>query len=202
MTSDDGRLAEFQREITSRVAQGLCPHTSDTIVRCKMMDMCDCFDAPYIELPEHYPIGVTIEGYGPADDTPEWHHDMCICGDITCTQWKEYRDMAAIGSSVRKLSEWIDSHPANIARDPEARLWGRVAKVSEECGEVIAAVIGMTDQNPRKGITHTASDLRKELLDVAVTALVAVEYLNGNDGLVLTDLVAHLDSLVARIDVP
>jgi len=49
----------------------------------------------------------------------------------------------------------------------------RVLKVVEEAGEAAAAYIGMTGANPRKGVTHTLGDVESELLDVALTALVA-----------------------------
>jgi NTP pyrophosphatase (non-canonical NTP hydrolase) len=84
--------------------------------------------------------------------------------------------------AVRALSKWIDEHPGNAARDPEARSWGRLAKVQEEAGEVVAAFIGYTGQNPRKGVTHTLDDVVKELLDVAITALGAVEHVTGHTG--------------------
>jgi NTP pyrophosphatase (non-canonical NTP hydrolase) len=96
------------------------------------------------------------------------------------------------------LSRWIDDAPQNRARDPEARLWGRVAKVAEEAGEVTAALIGMTGQNPRKGVTHARTDVEKELLDVAVTALCAVEHLRGNSGSSLAALEEHLLWLTGR----
>ena len=77
------------------------------------------------------------------------------------------------------LSRWLDESEGD--RDAEAVLWGRVAKVSEEAGEAIAALIGATGQNPRKGITHTYDDVVDELLDVAITAMTAVEHITGND---------------------
>lgn len=86
--------------------------------------------------------------------------------------------MTANGA-LHALSRWIDL--GNADRDAEARTWGRLAKVSEECGEVIAAFIGWTGQNPRKGVTHGPSDVESELLDVAVTALGAIAHLRGND---------------------
>ncbi len=78
------------------------------------------------------------------------------------------------------VSVWIDGH--NAHRDPETQIWGRVAKIGEEHGEAIAALIGMTGQNPRKGVTHNRDDLIDELLDVAITALGAIEHLTGNRG--------------------
>lgn len=85
------------------------------------------------------------------------------------------------------LSEWIDA--SNSHRDPEAVTWGRLAKITEEAGEVIEAYIGATGQNPRKGKTHSRHDVLEELLDVAVTALGVVEHLRGHrgDSLVLLD---------------
>jgi len=85
-------------------------------------------------------------------------------------------------AKLAALSEWIDTAPANATRDKEAALWGRVAKVGEEHGEAIAALIGATGQNPRKGVTHGMVDVEEELLDVALSALCAVEHLNGNNG--------------------
>lgn len=46
-------------------------------------------------------------------------------------------------------------------------------KVAEETGEMADAYIGMTGANPRKGVYKTRDDLEKELLDVALTAMVA-----------------------------
>jgi hypothetical protein len=106
--------------------------------------------------------------------------------------------MTDAGRQLAALSRWIDTHPANAARDPEAQLWGRVSKVSEETGEAIAALIGATGQNPRKGLTHTMDDVVAELLDVAVTALCAVEHVRGNTGGSLDELVAMIDRTVLR----
>jgi hypothetical protein len=97
---------------------------------------------------------------------------------------------------VAALSEWIDK--GNAHRDPEAILWGRVAKLTEEAGEAVAALIGMTGQNPRKGVTHTVDDVVAELLDVAITALGAVEHLTGNQGHALPALCAKADAVHSR----
>ncbi len=91
------------------------------------------------------------------------------------------------------LSRWIDA--GNAHRDPEAVTWGRLAKIAEEAGEVIAAYIGATGQNPRKGITGTHLEVIEELLDVAVTALAAIEHLNGHDGRALR----LLDNKILRV---
>lgn len=91
------------------------------------------------------------------------------------------------------LSEWIDA--GNAHRDPEARTWGRLAKLSEEEGEVIGAYIGATGQNPRKGVTHSTADVLEELLDVAVTALGAYEHLDNHAGRSLSEL----DNKIVRV---
>jgi hypothetical protein len=94
------------------------------------------------------------------------------------------------------LSRWIDA--GNAHRDPEAQLWGRVAKIAEEHGEAVAALIGVTGQNPRKGITHTPEQLIDELLDVAITALGAVEHLTGHRGDAFALLEEKLERVTAR----
>lgn len=109
-----------------------------------------------------------------------------------------------LGEKIAAISAWVDGSPENRARDPEARTWGRLAKVAEEGGEVVSAYIGVTGQNPRKGNTHTQEDVEKELLDVALTALAAHEHLTGNRGESVSALVRHTDVVLARagIEVP
>ena len=94
------------------------------------------------------------------------------------------------------LSEWIDA--GNAHRDPEAVTWGRLAKVAEEGGEVVAAYIGATGQNPRKGQTHVIHDVVDELMDVAITALGAVEHLTGHEGTALAILDAKIVAVASR----
>lgn len=103
--------------------------------------------------------------------------------------------------ALAALSDWIDRAPANAARDPEAATWGRLAKITEEAGEVIAAFIGVTEQNPRKGRTHDGSDVVKELLDVALTALCAVEHMHNNDGSSMARLSEHIRYVADRAGV-
>lgn len=103
--------------------------------------------------------------------------------------------MSAAGQLVT-ISEWIDS--ANAHRDPEAVSWGRITKIGEEFGETIGAWIGCTGQNPRKGLTHTLDDVRKELLDVALTALGAYEHLSDHTGRSLLALEGHIGFVFNR----
>lgn len=98
--------------------------------------------------------------------------------------------------ALAALSRWIDA--GNAHRDPEAVTWGRLAKLSEESGEVIAAFIGATGQNPRKGVTATTGDVVEELLDVAVTALGAIEHLTGHQSSALDRLEEKILAVAQR----
>lgn len=99
-------------------------------------------------------------------------------------------------SDLARLSEWIDDY--NRGKDPRLQLWERVGKVMEELGEAIGALIGYLGQNPRKGITHNRSDIEKELLDIAVTALAAHEHMTGNLGLTEEAFFDHLAAVIER----
>lgn len=101
-------------------------------------------------------------------------------------------------TALAALSVWIDSANYDQGWAPEAVTWGRLAKIAEEFGEVIAAHIGATGQNPRKGFTHTWTDVNKELLDVALTALCAWEHMNGANGKSLVALDAHIAFVLNR----
>ncbi|RCG29021.1 hypothetical protein DQ384_21980 [Sphaerisporangium album] len=73
--------------------------------------------------------------------------------------------------TVERLVAWLD---ARSALAPDVELMSRLMKLSEETGEVAAAVIGVLGQNPRKGFTHTWDDVDRELCDVILTAMVAL----------------------------
>ena len=67
---------------------------------------------------------------------------------------------------------------ANLKTREELTL--RILKLGEEYGEACNAWIGFTGQNPRKGIYGTKEDVVKELIDCAITALVAAESIHGS----------------------
>lgn len=90
--------------------------------------------------------------------------------------------------TIAALTEWLDE--AN-GRDPHQTAM-RLMKLSEEVGEVTEAYIGMVGQNPRKGVTHSASDVADELCDVIVTAMVAL-------GSFADDPEQHLATKLAKI---
>jgi hypothetical protein len=109
--------------------------------------------------------------------------------------------LATLGGDLASMSRWIDEHPANKARTPLENLLLRTSvKMHEEKGEVNAALIGMTGQNPRKRTTHTMEDVEAELLDWAVVALGAVEHIHGNDGSSMIRLADKVSKIVARME--
>ncbi|MBV1850275.1 MazG-like family protein [Catellatospora sp. NEAU-YM18] len=68
----------------------------------------------------------------------------------------------------------------------------RILKVTEEAGEAARAWIGVTGQNPRKGVTHTPREVADELADVALSALVAIESLGFDPAQVLSACAAKV----------
>ncbi|RJL24473.1 MazG-like family protein [Bailinhaonella thermotolerans] len=96
--------------------------------------------------------------------------------------------------AIAELTAWLDA--ANPRTDHEVAM--RIMKIGEEYGEAAAAYIGVTGQNPRKGVHATPDDLAAELCDVAVTALVALTTVTGGPGPAEHRLHAHLARLLAR----
>jgi NTP pyrophosphatase (non-canonical NTP hydrolase) len=93
---------------------------------------------------------------------------------------------------VGRLVAWIDD--ASVLPPDTERLL-RIMKLSEEVGEVAQAVIGVTGQNPRKGVTHTGDDVQAELCDVMLTAMVALATINPD---ARAAFAAHLDRVAVR----
>lgn len=89
-------------------------------------------------------------------------------------------NMEEAQSRLTALSAWLDE--ANADRPQQEATILRFLKVGEEAGEMFAEVIGWTGQNPRKGVTANLEDVIEEALDVAITALGAVEHATGNRG--------------------
>lgn len=105
-----------------------------------------------------------------------------------------------MASYLAALSAGFDAH--NADKDPQAVTWGRISKVGEEFGEVIAAYISHTRQNPRKAARQAPiTDVVDELLDVAVTALGAVEHLTGNEKKSMRLLRGKIRRVAARLDI-
>jgi len=94
--------------------------------------------------------------------------------------------------TVDRLVEWLDR---SSALPPETDKLLRLLKLSEEVGEVAQAVIGVTGQNPRKGVTHTWDDVTAELCDVILTAMVALTTVTPDARAVFAQ---RLDHVAAR----
>jgi NTP pyrophosphatase (non-canonical NTP hydrolase) len=94
--------------------------------------------------------------------------------------------------TIAGLVAWLDD--ANEPSDHETAM--RLMKLSEEVGEVTEAYIGYIGQNPRKGVTHTASDVADELCDVIVTAMVALNLFAGDPEQHLADKLAKIAARV------
>jgi hypothetical protein len=79
------------------------------------------------------------------------------------------------------ISAWIDESPSYINISPALADTWRVAKLIEEVGEAVAALMGSMGENPRKGVTHTRSDLEHELLDIVAAGMGALMHFHDND---------------------
>ncbi|GAB7181409.1 MazG-like family protein [Kitasatospora sp. Ki12] len=95
-----------------------------------------------------------------------------------------------IWESVDHMVAWLDGERT---QSPQEERLLRILKLSEEVGEVGAAVIGATGQNPRKGVTHSWEDVQHELCDVVFTALVALRTLTPDAARVFADRLAYVE---------
>lgn len=97
---------------------------------------------------------------------------------------------------LQELVEWMDADlDGNVAErykgDSLAQDWARVAKCSEEVGEAIDALIGITGQNPRKGEYGHLDDLLNELADVALTGLYAIQHFTKDGAMTIEGLMVR-----------
>jgi NTP pyrophosphatase (non-canonical NTP hydrolase) len=78
---------------------------------------------------------------------------------------------------VEALDQRIDDGAGPAYHEqPLAQDWARVAKVQEEAGEAVDALIGVTAQNHRKGEYGSWEHLFDELADVALTGVYAIQH--------------------------
>jgi hypothetical protein len=99
---------------------------------------------------------------------------------------------------ITALSKWLDESEANVRRPAAEATLLRFLKVGEEAGEMFAEIIGWTGQNPRKGVTANLLDVIEEALDVAITAIGAVEHATGNNGEAFRLLFKKIQDVDAR----
>jgi len=100
---------------------------------------------------------------------------------------------------IRNVDLWLDAEVAGDYKDqPLGQDWARVAKVAEETGEAIAALIAMTGQNPRKGVCGTLDELLGELADVAVTGMFAIQHFSKDADETLNIVMKALEKAASR----
>lgn len=93
---------------------------------------------------------------------------------------------------MTRLVGWLDGHNRDNGVAPEVTRLLRVLKLSEEVGETTQAVIGALGANPRKGTTHSWSDVEHELCDVIITAMVALATLSPDARAVFAERLEHV----------
>ncbi|MEW2418240.1 MazG-like family protein [Streptomyces sp. NPDC046866] len=76
--------------------------------------------------------------------------------------------------TVAALAARFDAHDRERGMPHEESVTLQILKIGEEFGEAAQAVIGAKGTNPRKGASHTWSDVEAEVADVIVTAMVAL----------------------------
>jgi len=91
-------------------------------------------------------------------------------------------EMIEYEGPLTELDAWLDANTGSLYKDNRlAQDWGRVAKIAEECGEVIDAYIRYTGQNPRKHQGGSTREVIDELCDVAITALCAIQHFTKSE---------------------
>jgi NTP pyrophosphatase (non-canonical NTP hydrolase) len=102
--------------------------------------------------------------------------------------------------AVKAIDEWLDAYAGLRYQDqPLGQDWARLAKVIEELGEAVQAFIGLTGQNPRKGVTHTSSEVLDELADVVFTGILCMTHFTKNTDEVQRILRAKLAKIKTRV---
>ncbi|MEU6768554.1 MazG-like family protein [Streptomyces sp. NPDC046853] len=99
--------------------------------------------------------------------------------------------------AIFRLVGWLD----RVNGRDQQEIGLRLLKLSEEVGEVSQAWIGHTGQNPRKGVTHSRADVCDELVDVMVTAAVAlVSIADGNPDDMVAAKLAKIEARSMAVD--
>ena len=96
---------------------------------------------------------------------------------------------------VARTVAWLD---AVNGRGPHETAV-RVMKIAEEAGEAVAAYIGLTGANPRKGVTAEPGELAGELCDVVLAALIALATVTGGTPLAESRLAGHVADRAVRL---
>ncbi|MFI6530822.1 MazG-like family protein [Nonomuraea sp. NPDC050547] len=105
------------------------------------------------------------------------------------------RRQITLPQHVAALLSWLNT--ANPPTEHEIAM--RIMKIGEEFGEVVAAYIGVTGQNPRKGVSATPAELTGELCDVIIAAMAALATVAGDVGQAERLLNEHLSARHPRL---
>jgi NTP pyrophosphatase (non-canonical NTP hydrolase) len=102
--------------------------------------------------------------------------------------------------AVEAIDRWLDAYAGQLYQDqPLGQDWARLGKVIEELGEVIQAIIGLTGQNPRKGVTNGKDEVLSELADVAFTAIFCLQHFTKDTQEVRDILRGKLSRIKTRV---
>jgi hypothetical protein len=96
---------------------------------------------------------------------------------------------------VARAVAWLDA--ANGRGPHETAV--RMMKIAEEAGGAVAAYIGLTGANPRKGVTTGAEELAGELCDVVLAALIALATVTGGTPQAESRLARHVAGRAVRL---
>ena len=96
---------------------------------------------------------------------------------------------------VARTVAWLDA--ANGRGPHETAV--RVMKIAEETGEAVAAYIGLTGANPRKGVIAGPEELAAELCDVVLAALIALATVTGGTPQAESRLAGHVADRAGRL---
>lgn len=102
---------------------------------------------------------------------------------------------AGVWDHVARTVAWLDA--ANGRSPHETAV--RVMKIAEEAGEAVAAYIGVTGENPRRGVSASTDDLAGELCDVVLAALVALATVTGGTPHAESRLAGHVATRSVRL---
>ncbi|MER6735854.1 GNAT family N-acetyltransferase [Streptomyces puniciscabiei] len=76
--------------------------------------------------------------------------------------------------TIQRLADTFSRLDAENGLTPEEQWTLQVLKLAEEVGEAAQAVIGARGTNPRKGHSHTWTDVQDEVADAVITGMVAL----------------------------
>lgn len=120
---------------------------------------------------------------------------------VQSLQWKGQvmASFIAEGNAIAFIDNWLDSDvDEEYINQPMAQDGMRILKIAEELGEATQKYIGVTGQNPRKGIYSTTAEVNEELADTAWTAILAIQHFTKDEEETARILANRLDRIYRR----